>query len=171
MQIEKLVKHIFNQCGYTQDRSFGKFLGFMTQADGREHWINPNEGRLKINVDATCFTYFNSFSLTFLARDDQSVAIEAFSSCRQGHMELEIAETIGIMEALIWVKIMKWKNVVLESDCLVVVHAIKCSTINLSYLDRVVEECRRLMSQLKHHNMVLDFVKRSVNKVTHELAR
>lgn len=86
-------------------------------------------------------------------------------------MELEIAETIGIMEALIWVKIMKWKNVVLESDCLVVVHAIKCSTINLSYLDRVVEECMRLMSQLKHHNMVLDFVKRSVNKVTHELAR
>lgn len=82
VQIIESAKHIFSQWKYAQDKSFDQFLGFTTQADGNERWINPNEGRLKINVDATCFTGSNRFSFAFLARDSQGTVIEAFFSCK-----------------------------------------------------------------------------------------
>lgn len=85
-------------------------LGFMTQADGKERWTKPNEGRLKINVDAACFTDFNKFSFAFITQDIQDTVIDAFSSCRQGQ-EPEIIEAIGIREALSWVKEKKGENV------------------------------------------------------------
>ena len=71
----------------------------MIQADGKERWTKPNEGRLKINVDAACFTDFNKFSFAFITQDIQDTVIDAFSSCRRGQVEPEIVEATGIRGA------------------------------------------------------------------------
>lgn len=91
--------------------------------------------------------------------------MEAISSCRSGSLNAEIAEAIGIREALSWVKSKNWPAAVLETDCLNVVQAIRCSSVNLSYLGRVVDECKQLLVELKSRNVTLKFVKRSANMV------
>ncbi|XP_074363041.1 uncharacterized protein LOC141703396 [Apium graveolens] len=40
-----------NQWKNAQDKSFDNFLGFMTQADGKERWEPPQLGEVKINTD------------------------------------------------------------------------------------------------------------------------
>lgn len=50
-----------NQWRNAQDKSFD--LGFMTQADGKEHWQRPPEGMIKINTDAALFTDSNIYRL------------------------------------------------------------------------------------------------------------
>lgn len=47
----------------------------------------------------------------------------------------------------------------METDCLVVTQAIRCSTINLSYLGRVIDECKQLLSDLGDRKVILKFVK------------
>ncbi|XP_074352809.1 uncharacterized protein LOC141691960 [Apium graveolens] len=143
----------------------------MTQADGNERWTKPNVGELKINVDAACFTDSNKYSFAFLVRDSQGNVVEAQTKCKQGQVDPEIAEAMRIREALSWVKEKKVGNVVVESDCLVAIQAIRCSNITLSYFGRMVDDCKAMLSQLKQHNVVLNFVKRSANKVAHELVR
>ncbi|XP_074374511.1 uncharacterized protein LOC141714914 [Apium graveolens] len=121
VQIVESARHIFNQWRYAQDKSFNISLGFMTQADGNERWTKPNVGELKINVDATCFTDSNKYSFAFLVRDSQGNVVEAQTKCKQGQVDSEIAEAMGIREALSWVKEKNVGNVVVESDCLVAI--------------------------------------------------
>ncbi|XP_074346578.1 uncharacterized protein LOC141685372 [Apium graveolens] len=91
----------------------------------------------------------------------------AKSSCRQGCVNPEMAEAIGIREALSWVKEHNWPQVVVESDCLGAIQANSCSSISLSYLGRIIDECKRLLLELKSRNATLRFVKRSANMVAH----
>lgn len=106
-----------------------------------------------------------------VARDHTGALIGAQSSCKQGSLNPDLAEAIGIKEALSWVKSRAWERVEVETDCLGVVQAIRCSSINLSYLGRVIDDCRRLLDDLRVHNVTLKFVRRSVNRVAHAIAR
>lgn len=100
VQIVESEKHVFNQWRDAYDKSFDYSLRFLTPADVNERWIKPNEGRLKINVDAACFTNSNNFSFAFLVPDSHGTMIEAFSSCRRGQVDPKIAKAMGIREAL-----------------------------------------------------------------------
>ncbi|KAL8154779.1 hypothetical protein AgCh_000219 [Apium graveolens] len=81
----------------------------------------------------------------------------------------ELAGAMGIREALSWVKKEQQKNVVIETDCLAVVQWIRNSFVTLSYLGRLVNECRQLFIGLQDQNVMLRFVKRSANNVAHYL--
>lgn len=161
----------FNQWKSAQDKTFDSYLGFMTQADGNEHWELPTEGKVKINTDAAIFDESRRFSYAFIVRNHRGDLIEAVSRCKQGTVDPLLAEAIGVCEALSWVKERGWQAVELETDCLALIQAIRCSTINLSYLGRVVDECRSLLTLLKERQIALNFVKRSANKVIHFIAR
>lgn len=58
-----------NQWKSAQGRSFDNFLGFMTQADGIEHWRKPPEGSIKININAAFFEDSNCYCYFMIARD------------------------------------------------------------------------------------------------------
>lgn len=81
------------------------------------------------------------------------------------------AEAIGIREAPSWVKSKGWSTVLLETDSLAAVQAIRYSSINLSYLGRTIKECKTLLAFLKECNVTLNFVKRSANRIAHHIAR
>lgn len=106
-----------------------------------------------------------------MVRNQQGQLVEAQSKCREGKISPELAEAIGIREALSWIKANQYDGVELETDCLQVIQAIRSSFISLSYLGRVVEECRVLLKSLKNRNVLIRFVKRSANRVSHFLAR
>lgn len=98
-----------------QDRSFDHCsLGFMQQ-DGDEHWVLPTDNK---KVNRRCDIY------AFVVRNHDGMLIEARSSCRPGHISPEIAEAMGIREALSWIKNQNERDVVVETDCLVAVQAI-----------------------------------------------
>lgn len=78
---------------------------------------------------------------------------------------------MGIREALNWVKDREWSAVALETDCLMVIQALRCCSVRLSYLGRIIDECLALLSQLKERSITLSFIKRSSNKVPHFIAR
>lgn len=154
-----------------QDRSYDSSFGFMTLTDGDVHWKQPQEGTIKVNTDAALFEDSNCYAYAMVARDHEGKLVEAISSCKQGKTDPELAEAIGIREALSWIKATAWPSVVLETDCLTATQAIRCTSVNLSYLGRVIDECKHLLSELDNRKVILKFVKRSSNNVAHFIAR
>lgn len=63
------------------------------------------------------------------------------------------------------------QEAIVETDSLVAVQAIRSNSSLLSYFGRVIEDCKRLLEELKGWKVALVFVKRSANSVAHYLAR
>lgn len=160
-----------NQWRSVQDKTFSRFMAFMNHDDGVEHWYPPMTNRVKINVDAAIFEDSHNFSHAVIVRDHDGNLVEAMSKCMQGKPSPDVAEALGIKEALSWVKNGSWVDAIIESDCLQVVQAIRSPTPCLSYLGRVVKECQDILASLSRRNICLRFVKRSANRVAHYLAR
>lgn len=72
-------------------------------------------------------------------------------------------------EALSWIDELKWTNVSVVSDCLVVIQSIRSKTPMRSHFGRVIEDCREYLRRL--NKVYLYHVKRSANIVAHQLAR
>lgn len=98
----------------------------MTLADGNEQWQQPPKGMIKVNTDATCFVESNSYAYSMIARDHTGELVEARALGKQGSIDPTMAEAISIKQTLSWIKQKLWREVILESDCLVVIHAIRC---------------------------------------------
>lgn len=114
----------------------------MNSFDGDVHWQQPNVGTTKVNTNVALFEDSNCYSYAMLARDQEGRKIEAVSCCKERRFNPEFAETIGIREALSWVKLKQWPVVVVETDCPTAIQAIHCSSTNLSYIGRVIDECK-----------------------------
>ncbi|KAL8155720.1 hypothetical protein AgCh_000936 [Apium graveolens] len=160
-----------NQWKFVQDRSFSNSLGYMTQDDGLEQWQLPKENRVKVNSDAALFEDPNRYSYAFVVRDHQGTLVEARSWCYEGQTSSTLAAAMGIREALSWIKTARQQNVEVETDSLQIVQWIRSSYNSLSYVGRLVSECKELLAELHSQNVMLRFVKRSANRVAHFLAR
>lgn len=71
---------------------------------------------------------------------------------------------MGIREALSWIKAKQLSDVIVESDCLVVIQAIRDSIVMSSYLGVLIQECRELLNDLKDKGK---FIERSANNLAH----
>ena len=81
----------------------------------------PGDNMIKVNRDAEIFGATNCYSYAFAARNHRGEVMEARSRCSLGNIAPENAEAIGVKEALSWIKKQRVKNVMVETDCLVVV--------------------------------------------------
>lgn len=93
-------------------------------------------------------------SHAFVVRNHNGQLLEAKSRCSRGRINPELAEAIGIREALSWVKQKQMNEVEIETDCLQVAQAIRSSVSSFSYLGRVVEVCRKVLASLKRLNIL-----------------
>lgn len=140
---------VLNQWRSVQDNSYDRFLGYMHQEDGLEQWHPPMLNRDKVNVDAALFEEPHRHSYALIVRDHHGNLIEANSRCTSGRVSPELAEAIGIREALSWVKNRKEYEAIVETDCLQVVQLIRSSYSTISYLGRIIEECKDLLNELQ----------------------
>ncbi|KAM6584509.1 hypothetical protein CsatB_011511 [Cannabis sativa] len=124
---------------------------------------------VKVNVDGAIFQSENKFGFGCVARDYKGTLIEAISGSRSGVVKPEVAEIIGIKEALSWIKRKQWIDVVLETDSLIAVQALKSSIAMPSQFGLLVRDCQELVLSL--NNISVIFVKRSANKPAHCVAR
>uniref|UniRef100_A0A803QAU7 RNase H type-1 domain-containing protein n=1 Tax=Cannabis sativa TaxID=3483 RepID=A0A803QAU7_CANSA len=67
---------------------------------GSNLWRKPDHFTVKVNVNDTIFKVQRKFVFGCVARDSHGKLIEAVSGSRWGCVLPEIAEVIGIMEAL-----------------------------------------------------------------------
>ncbi|KAL8117175.1 uncharacterized protein LOC141724971 [Apium graveolens] len=124
---------------------------------------------MKISAYATIFSGYNASGLALIARDDHGDLIQARTQYLPGMVSSIMAETLAIKEALSCIKSKGWSKVVVESDCLTVIQAIRSKTPMVSPLGRVVQSCRNML--VESNTVSLFFVKRSANMAAHELAR
>lgn len=136
--------------------------------DGAASWTPPTEG-IKINIDATIFMEQFQYGLGLVARDARGFLIEGVTILRCGQIEPLIAEAVGMWEVLSWIKRCQWNHVMVESDCIVLVQALRSNVIMLSDFGRIIDDCRMLLKQLL--NISVYFVKHSANMVANEFAR
>ncbi|WOG87677.1 hypothetical protein DCAR_0206908 [Daucus carota subsp. sativus] len=153
-----------------QDKFFDRSWSMLNQNDGDERWTLPTENQTKVNTDAAVFVSFNRYSYAFAARNYKGELLEARSKCNEGTISPDCAEIMGIREALSWIKAKEMENVVVETDCLVAVQAIRSEAAMISYFGSLVQECRELLRYAKDKGVILRFVKRSANNLAHALA-
>lgn len=72
---------VLNQWKSVQDRTFDRFLGYISQDDGDEHWHPPLTNSVKVNSDAAIFKDSNCYSYAIISRNHRGELIEARSSC------------------------------------------------------------------------------------------
>lgn len=104
-----------------------------------------------------------------VARDHTGHFILARTRSYPEIMNPNLAEAMTVKEALNWAKQMKWNNIVIEQDCLVVVQMIRSKTPLRSRVGKIVDECREMI--YSGNNVKLYFIKQSANMSAHELAR
>lgn len=114
--------------------------------DGASSWIKPKKNTVKISVDAALFNEHSKHGIGLLACDDEGQVIQGRSE--DGIVRPELAEAMAVKEALSWVQANGWKEVVVESDCLGVIQAIRSKVNMLSPFGSIISECRRMLEVL-----------------------
>ncbi|XP_063936295.1 uncharacterized protein LOC135147291 [Daucus carota subsp. sativus] len=111
-----------------QLKYFTPSIAFKHAKDGSERWTKPDMNTIKINVDSALFDDENCFGFGCVARDHSGRLLGAKAASKIGKTSADLAEVIAVKEALSWVKTKQWsKVVVVESDCMKVVQALRSS--------------------------------------------
>ena len=119
---------------------------FVKHGDGAQVWVRPKNSAVKVTVDAAIFAESSSYGIGMLARNDKGEVICGRSESYPSNVRADFAEAMAVKEALSWCKLNKWHEIVLESNCLSVVQALRCSIAMRSpfiILLGSVERCSR----------------------------
>ena len=103
---------------------------------------------IKINVDATLFDDENCFGFGCVARDHSGRLLGAKAASKIGKTSADLAEVIAVKEALSWFKTKQWSKVMVESDCMKVVQALRSSVELTSTFGLVVLDCKQLLQDI-----------------------
>lgn len=104
-----------------------------------------------------------------IACDHKGELILARSLFKHEYATPVFAEAMAMREALSWIKSNSWNQVIIETDCLVVVQGIRSKVSMQSPFGVVIEECKKLLNDL--NEVSLFFIRRSVKMVAHYLAK
>ncbi|XP_062103683.1 uncharacterized protein LOC133814782 [Humulus lupulus] len=167
--IVKSARIYLDQWLKAQDNNFFLSLGPTYPGDGLELWTKPDVNSVKINIDAAIFTNEFKLGLGAVVRDHQGVVLTYRLWCKQGNLQPDVAEAMGLKEVLSWIKTAQWQQVVIEMDSLVVVQAVRSSIYMPSVFGSIINDCKLLLSELSF--VSLFFVKRSANRAAHTVAR
>ncbi|XP_060968743.1 uncharacterized protein LOC133036240 [Cannabis sativa] len=163
-----LALSMLEQWSKVQDKDYVPTAAFLTAADGALSWQIPATGEVKINTDAALFYDPNRYSFACVARDASGHVLEVISCCNPGIVTPELAEAMGVREALSWLKKKGWNQVTIESDCFTVIQALRSPLPMFSYFGGVISDCKMLLEGVSDVSIL--FVKQSANGVAHAFA-
>lgn len=135
------------------------------------HWVPPDPGSYKINVDASVYPGIDSFSIGLVLRDHGGTFIAGkFLNLRAPDSVFK-AEMIGIREALSWIayRHMHEARIVIESDSQLAVRDIQNEEVMYLEVGEVIVSCCQKLRQFTYASV--KFVRRNANRVAHILAR
>ncbi|XP_060974042.1 uncharacterized protein LOC115695103 [Cannabis sativa] len=117
LEVVKSAKHVLGQWKITKFETPNALFA-IGDTSHNNCWRKPDVFTVKVNVDGATFKAHQKFSFGCVARNNHGKLLEAISESRWGCVSAEIAEVIGIKEALSWIKRKGWDAVVVESDAL-----------------------------------------------------
>ncbi|XP_019190315.1 PREDICTED: uncharacterized protein LOC109184732 [Ipomoea nil] len=135
--------------------------------DINQQWSLPPINVLKCNVDAA--TFEDGVGFGAVIRDWNGRFIAAKSGRLNGENDPFIAEVLAAKEALTWIKEQGLNNIILESDCLLFCNAFHSRSVDFSYVGLYIKQCRSIAMDIGIVHV--SHVRRSANRVAHELAR
>uniref|UniRef100_A0A803NH64 RNase H type-1 domain-containing protein n=1 Tax=Cannabis sativa TaxID=3483 RepID=A0A803NH64_CANSA len=109
--VVKSVKHVLGQWKITKFES-PNALYATGDISNSNCWRKPDTFTVKVNVNGATFEAHQKFGFDCVARNNHGKLLEAISESRWGCVPPEIAEVIGIKEALSWIKRKGWGKVV-----------------------------------------------------------
>ncbi|XP_019181794.1 PREDICTED: uncharacterized protein LOC109176854 [Ipomoea nil] len=130
-------------------------------------WSPPPSNFIKCNVDATVSREGAGYDIVL--RNHEGTFVAAKCNRLIGEEDPFMAEILGVKEALTWIKTQAFNNIMLESDCLNFCTAFNSCFSDFSYAGLVVKQCKSIATDIG--NVSVSHIKRSANRVTHELAR
>ena len=138
------------------------------QNDG-DHWVAPEVGKVKINVDASVVLGSGTYSADMVLRDHHGEFCIARNYRREGDISVLEAEAGGVLEALKWVLELGVTNVTIESDSILTVRAVRNGSVNYLEVGNLFEDSRLIMRN--RPDISISYVKKQANKAAHMLAR
>lgn len=136
---------------------------------GAVQWKAPENGRVKINVDASVYAGIPHYGVGLIIRDHLGQFYKARVLRVGGEVTAFEAVTKGVLEALKWAVDLGLSHVEVESDSLLTVRHIREGNMNYLEVGRLLQECRNLL--VSHPNFGVSHVRKQANKVAHSLAR
>lgn len=132
-------------------------------------WEAPQPGWLKLNVDASLVPGTGSFAVGMVARDESGLFVAGKTLKVRGEVNVMEAEAYGVLETLKWVQEKEYKNVVIESDSLLVIDAINRETRYQLEVGDLLQACREKLNN--RSDIRICHVKRHANNAAHLIAR
>ena len=135
----------------------------------RVKWKAPDTGCLKINVDASVRENEDHYSVGMAVRDHERKFVAGKVMKIGGKVSVLEADTVGVLEALSWSKEFSNNPVIIETDSMLTVSAVKRNTMHYLELGSIFQQCRGILAERSDLNLV--FVNKLANSVAHEMAR
>lgn len=132
-------------------------------------WIKPEEGTLKLNVDASFRSDVETCTIGMLIRDHAGSFMEGRSISMVSPGNVLEAEAMGIREALSWVKDRQDEKLIIESDSLLAVQAIVGDNVNLLEFGHIAEHCKIMLRNMP--GVSIHHVRKQANGMAHGLAK
>ncbi|KAL8094450.1 uncharacterized protein LOC141691625 [Apium graveolens] len=132
-------------------------------------WVAPFPGYLKVNIDASVFKGSPHFSIGMVLRDHLGELYKARNLRRGGEVSVFEAGSLGVLEAIKWVREIGVFNVKIEYDSLLVVQAILKGSTNYLKVRNILQGSRVLIED--RLAIPISFVKKQANKIAHMLER
>ncbi|XP_074266449.1 uncharacterized protein LOC141589722 [Silene latifolia] len=133
----------------------------------RKGWERPKEGFVKVNVDAGVKEE-DGVSLGVVCRDCEGRVLWGISCVQEQVWEPQVAEAVAVLEGVMEARRRGYTKVVIESDCLQVIDALKRKAKGRSDLALVIDD---ILAASSYFNSVLwSYTCRVNNSVAHSLA-
>ncbi|XP_074270587.1 uncharacterized protein LOC141594469 [Silene latifolia] len=132
-----------------------------------QRWIKPKPGRVKINVDAGTMAGAG-LGLGAICRNDEGKVLWGVTIQKEEMREPSMLDAEAILMGLHEAKNMEISDVEIESDCLAVIEDFRKRKQGRSDLYLIYDDIYSFCSFFK--SVEFSYVRRSSNKVAHELA-
>uniref|UniRef100_A0A803PAM3 RNase H type-1 domain-containing protein n=1 Tax=Cannabis sativa TaxID=3483 RepID=A0A803PAM3_CANSA len=139
---------VLDQWKHAQARKFESLLVPSRTVQCEKRWTKPANNMIKINVSGAIFAAEKAFGYGILVQDHHGGDLEAFAMFLASFVQLEAAKIIGIKESLSWMKGKTWSNVVVETNCFVVIQALQSAVCMPSTFSLFVLDYKKLSSSL-----------------------
>ena len=134
-------------------------------------WNPPQDGFVKVNIDAAINSEKNLAGLGAVIRDDSGHVTAATIKISKFHGDISYAGAEAMEWGLLVAREAKVKAVIVESDSQGVVSLVNNKQGSRSEIYWVISEIQKLMENFECVSVSIKYTPRSYNDITHSLAK